>query len=104
MCALLTDAARERMTRLVESQIRRSVSCMELMSRYARAVSRSASELRELRSAKISATTVTGDRATVAVTEPHQDTGAAQLVKTTNGWRVSKLIVRIAPLRKAIEG
>jgi hypothetical protein len=80
-----------------------NVDCARLMTLYAGGVSRDPGELRELRSVKVGAATVVGNRATVLVSGP-RGLREAPLERTACGWRISRLIVALRRPRAPISG
>lgn len=106
-CSLLTNEAREEIVRpllVYQARLRRRFDCARLMTLYARAVLREPVGLRELTSTIIGPATVTGNQATVVVTQPHEGPHDVPLVKTADAWRISKQIARVAVPPKPIGG
>jgi hypothetical protein len=104
-CGLLTAGARAEIVRPLRlfpgTKLPNGLDCARLMTAYAHAVSSDATALRELRGTKIDEVAMVGDQATVVVTEPHEGLREVPLVKTGDGWLISKLILRV---RKPIGG
>jgi len=106
-CSLLTDKAREdlvRPLRFFAARLKHGIDCPTLLTEYSKAVTSGPSALRELKGTKIGAATLKGNQASVVVMEPGQGPRYAPLEKTAKGWRISKLIERVAAPRKPIEG
>jgi hypothetical protein len=76
--------------------LERAVDCARLMTVPGRAAA-----LRKATGTEIGAVMLMGDRATVLVTTPDEGAREVQLLKTPNGWRISKLTLRV---RKPIGG
>lgn len=98
LCAQLSDGAREEIVRplVLFHNSKPVIDCAMRMT-----VPRYIAALRKAAGTRIGAVTLMGDRATVLVTKPGEGPREVPLVKTLDGWRVSKVTVR---LRKPIGG
>jgi hypothetical protein len=106
-CSLLTDKVQEELVRplrLFAARLKHSIDCPTLLTEYSKAVTSEPSASRELKGTKTGAVTLKGNEATVVVMEPRQGPHYAPLEKTAKGWRISKLIERVAAPPNPIEG
>jgi hypothetical protein len=87
-----------------QAHLKHRRNCRRLVTLYAKAVTGDAAAMREPKQTKVGEVTLIGNRATVGVLQPHQGQRDPPLVKTADGWHISKLIVRVAAPRNSIEG
>jgi hypothetical protein len=102
-CALFTNQAKEELRPLYafSEVLGRGSGCTPLMTLEAKAVAGDSTRLQELKDTKVEGVTLNGDRATVVLGDPARGLHGASLVKTPEGWRISKQMFRV---RKPIAG
>ncbi len=103
VCELFTNQAREELRPLYgfAELLHSGSGCGGLMTLEVKALATHSTRLKELRDTQVGAVTLNGDRATVVLDDPARGLHEASLVRTSEGWRISKQMFGV---RKPIGG
>jgi hypothetical protein len=109
VCSLLTGEAAQQMqhaTAVVSAQLHRKkpLNCPEFVNLYSKALASEPTALAELKQTQVGTLSLAGDRATVRIFAPYELAKEVPLVKTTAGWRISRLRIRLLSPRKPEAG